>query len=105
MSRYEEAKKIYSSFGIDTEKALNTLKDVTISPSFDEDFGIEYIYVNGIYNKGKNIGRPKTNTDNIPAIFYKHYPAYAAKKMNVSELARVCKLSRPTVYKYLKLIS
>ncbi|MBQ7115287.1 MAG: L-rhamnose isomerase [Clostridia bacterium] len=31
MSRYEEAKRIYSSFGVDTEKALNTLKDVTIS--------------------------------------------------------------------------
>ncbi len=31
MSRYEEAKKIYSSFGVDTEKALDTLKDVTIS--------------------------------------------------------------------------
>ena len=31
MSRYEEAKKIYSSFGVDTEKALNTLKYVTIS--------------------------------------------------------------------------
>ncbi len=31
MSRYEEAKKIYSSFGVDTEKALKALKDVTIS--------------------------------------------------------------------------
>ena len=31
MSRYEEAKKIYSALGIDTEKALDTLKDVTIS--------------------------------------------------------------------------
>ncbi len=31
MSRYEEAKKIYSSFGVDTEKALTALKDVTIS--------------------------------------------------------------------------
>ena len=31
MSRYEEAKKIYSSFGVDTEKALDTLKNVTIS--------------------------------------------------------------------------
>ncbi len=31
MSRYEEAKKIYENLGIDTEKALNTLKDVTIS--------------------------------------------------------------------------
>ena len=41
----------------------------------------------------------------IPTVFFKHYPAYVAKKMNVSELARVCKLSRPTVYKYLKLIA
>ncbi len=31
MSRYDEAKKIYASLGVDTEKALNTLKDVTIS--------------------------------------------------------------------------
>ena len=31
MSRYEEAKKIYSALGVDTEKALDTLKDVTIS--------------------------------------------------------------------------
>ncbi len=31
MSRYEEAKKIYASYGVDTEKAINTLKDVTVS--------------------------------------------------------------------------
>ena len=54
--------------------------------------------------KGKKIGRPQTTRDDIPANFYKHYPAYAAGNMNVSELARVCGLSRPTVYKYLKLI-
>lgn len=39
------------------------------------------------------------------AFYIYPYPAYAAKKMNVSELARVCKLSRPTVYKSLKLIA
>ena len=31
MSRYDEAKNIYAALGIDTEKALDTLKDVTIS--------------------------------------------------------------------------
>ena len=31
MSRYEEAKKTYENLGVDTEKALDTLKDVTIS--------------------------------------------------------------------------
>ena len=55
--------------------------------------------------KGKQVGRKPTTKEDIPSVFYKHYPAYAAKKMNVSELARVCKLSRPTVYKYLKLIA
>lgn len=54
--------------------------------------------------KGKKVGRKPTTKDDIPAVFYKHYPTFAAKKMNVSELARVCGLSRPTVYKYLRLI-
>ena len=54
--------------------------------------------------KGKKIGRRPTTKDDIPAIFYKHYPSYAAHQMNVSELARVCGLSRPTVYKYLKMM-
>ena len=54
--------------------------------------------------KGVKVGRKPTTKEDIPSVFYKHYPAFAAKKMNVSELARVCKLSRPTVYKYLKLI-
>ncbi len=31
MSRYEEAKKIYSAYGVDTEKALEALKNVTVS--------------------------------------------------------------------------
>lgn len=31
MNRYESAKEIYSSFGVDTELAIKTLKDVTVS--------------------------------------------------------------------------
>ena len=54
--------------------------------------------------KGKHIGRPQTTKNDIPAVFYKHYPAYMSGKLNVSELARVCGLSRPTVYKYLKMV-
>ena len=54
--------------------------------------------------KGKHIGRRPTTKDDIPALFYKHYPSYVAGSMNVSELARVCGLSRPTVYKYLRMV-
>ena len=55
-------------------------------------------------SKGKRIGRPQTTKDSIPAIFYKHYPAFTSGNMNVSELARICDLSRPTVYKYLRIV-
>lgn len=54
--------------------------------------------------KGKPIGRPITTKDNIPDIFYKHYPSYLNKTLNVSELARVCDLSRNTVYKYISIL-
>lgn len=54
---------------------------------------------------GHKIGRPQTTKDDIPAVFFKHYPTFAAGKMNLSELARVCGLSRPTIYKYLKMIA
>ena len=55
-------------------------------------------------SKGKQIGRKPTAKDDLPAVFFRHYPAFAAGHMNVSELARVCGLSRPTVYKYLKMV-
>ena len=54
--------------------------------------------------KGSLIGRPKTTKDDIPAVFYKHYPAYAAGRINKAELARICALSRSSVYKYLGLL-
>ena len=55
-------------------------------------------------SKGAAIGRPHTTKDDIPAIFYKHYPAYIAGKMNKAELARICGISRTSVYKYLDLL-
>lgn len=54
--------------------------------------------------KGKQIGRPQTTKDNIPAIFLRHYPAYKNGQLNITELARVCDLSRTTVYKYISLL-
>ena len=54
--------------------------------------------------KGSPIGRPKVTKDNIPANFLRHYPSLLSGQINISELARVCGLSRPTVYKYLKMM-
>lgn len=54
--------------------------------------------------KGAKIGRPRTTKDDIPPIFYRHYPSYAAGNLNTAEFARVCDFSRTTVYKYLKIV-
>ena len=54
--------------------------------------------------KGRRLGRKPTTKDDIPAVFYKYYQSYMSGTLNVSELARICGLSRPTVYKYLKII-
>ena len=54
--------------------------------------------------KGVKIGRPKATVDDIPATFLRHYPSYKAGKLNISEIARVCDLSRTTVYKYISLL-
>ena len=55
--------------------------------------------------KGKKIGRRPTAKEDIPSNFLKHYAIFMEGKMNVSELARVCGLSRPTVYKYMKMMA
>jgi DNA invertase Pin-like site-specific DNA recombinase len=54
--------------------------------------------------KGRQIGRPQVGKEDIPATFLRHYPAYKSKQLNVSELARVCDISRTTVYKYIGLL-
>ena len=54
--------------------------------------------------KGVKIGRPQLTADNIPANFYRHYPAYKLGQLNLSEFARVCDLSRTTIYKYISLL-
>lgn len=55
-------------------------------------------------SKGKIIGRPRVTADDIPHIFYKHYPKYKNGEINKKELSRLCSLSYPTIYKYLRII-
>ena len=55
--------------------------------------------------KGKQIGRPPVTADDVPSGFLRHYPAYKRGQLNVSELARVCNISRTTAYKYIGLVN
>lgn len=61
--------------------------------------GMENAKANGV-----KIGRPKATIDDIPTAFLRHYPAYRNGQLNLSELARLCDLSRTTIYKYINLL-
>lgn len=54
--------------------------------------------------KGKRIGRPTSTAEDIPAVFYKHYPKYTKAEINKKEFSRLCNLSYPTIYKYLRIV-
>lgn len=54
--------------------------------------------------KGKQIGRPTTTADDIPNVFYRHYPKYKSGEINKAELSRLCDLSYPTIFKYIKIV-
>ena len=54
--------------------------------------------------KGRQIGRPQVSKEDIPATFLRHYPAHKNGQLNISELARVCDISRTTAYKYKALL-
>ena len=55
--------------------------------------------------KGKQIGRKPVTKADLPSVFIKYYPSYANGSMSVTELARICGLSRPTTYKYIKMMA
>ena len=53
--------------------------------------------VSGMRNakaKGKQIGRPQTTLEDIPSNFLRHYPSYKKGSFNLTELARICNVSR-----------
>ncbi|WP_291643742.1 recombinase family protein [Clostridium sp.] len=54
--------------------------------------------------KGKIVGRPTTSLTDIPATVLKAYELLKGGKINKSECARRCDISRPSLDKYIKII-
>ena len=60
--------------------------------------------LNNAVAKGKTLGRPIITEKDVPSLFYKHYPKYKNNEINKMEFARLCNLSYPTIYKYLRIV-
>ena len=55
-------------------------------------------------SKGKRIGRPPVTPDSIPDSFFRYFSRFQAGEINVTELARLAQISRPTAYRYIAAI-
>lgn len=92
-----------SEFDLMTE---TTLKIMSIFSELERKMLSERVK-SGLKNaraKGITLGRPKLRKEDISSKFLNAYELYKLDKINVSDLARLCDISRTTVYKYIKLI-
>lgn len=110
-AKNNKIKLVFGNFIVDCTKELDPmtegmLKMMGVFSEIERNM-ISQRVKSGMANaraKGKQIGRPETTKDDIPAIFYKHYPLYKNGKIKVAEFSRLCDMSRTTIYKYLKMI-
>lgn len=111
LAKFKHIKLILGNFVVDCSKELDPmtegmLKMMGVFSELERNI-ISQRVKSGMQNalyKGKNIGRPKSNVDSIPAIFYKHYPKYKSGTINKKDFSRLCSLSYPTIFKYIKLV-
>ena len=111
LAKSKHIKLILGNFVVDCSKELDPmtegmLKMMGVFSELERNI-ISQRVKSGMQNalcKGKHIGRPKTNVDSIPAIFYKHYPKYKSGTINKKDFSRLCSLSYPTIFKYIKLV-
>lgn len=55
-------------------------------------------------SKGVKLGRPQITIESLPYNFLRYYPMFQNGSVNLSELSRLSGISRPTLYKYLRLL-
>ena len=110
LAKSKQIKLILGNFIVDCSRELDPmtegmLKMMGVFSELERNITSQRVK-SGMQNakaKGKTIGRPTTTADNIPPIFYKHYPKYKSGDINKSEFSRLCSLSYPTIYKYIQI--
>lgn len=111
LAKNRKIKLVLGTFVVDCRKELDPmtegmLKMMGVFAELERNM-ISQRVKSGMENakaKGKAIGRPAVTADDIPANFYKHYPKYKKGEINKKEFSRLCSLSYPTIYKYLRIV-
>lgn len=55
--------------------------------------------------KGVRLGRPRMRADDVPKKVLEYFELYKAGHINKAGLARLCGVSKPTIYKYIALLT
>ena len=111
LAKNRKIKLVLGTFVVDCRKELDPmtegmLKMMGVFAELERNM-ISQRVKSGMENakaKGKTIGRPAVTADDIPANFYKQYPKYKKGEINKKEFSRLCSLSYPTIYKYLRIV-
>lgn len=110
-AKIKKIKLILGNFVVDCSKNLDPmtegmLKMMGIFAELERNM-ISQRVKSGMANaksKGKTIGRPSKTKEDIPNNVINAYDLLKAQKINKSECARMCNISRPTLDKYIKII-
>ena len=111
LAKDKHIKLVLGNFVVDCSKELDPmtegmLKMMGVFSELERNI-ISQRVKSGMQNakaKGKKIGRPAVSAEDIPIIFYKHYPKYKKGEINKKEFSRLCNVSYPTIYKYLHIV-
>jgi len=105
---------IIGTFKIDCRKELDPvtegiLKSMSICIEIENNKEVQYIQsinlgIERAKEEGKKLGRPKTNRETLLSLFLKYYHQYLIGKVNQTELAKLCKTSRQSISKYIKIM-
>lgn len=111
LAKNKKLKLIFGSFVVDCTNELDAmtegmLKIIGVFAEIERNI-ISQRVKSGLANakaKGIKPGRKAVTIDDIPPIFFKYYAMYKNNNLNKTEFSRLTGLTRPTIYKYIKLI-
>ena len=105
-------KLIIGSFTVDCSSNIDAmtegmLKMMGVFSEMERNMTVERIKsgMNNARAKGVKLGRPRLMAQNVPKTVAERFYLYKDGHINKIEFARLCGVSRPTIYKYIALLS
>lgn len=107
-----QIKLVIGGFTVDCTKGIDAmtegmLKMMGVFSEMERNMTVERIR-SGLANaraKGVRIGRPRMMAGNLPKRVIEHFCLYKSGYITKTEFARLCGVSKPTIYKYIALLT